>query len=157
MRLEAVRWSLEGASLVIAGQGMPSVTPGSGAAELGFQSPKLSRASAHNEVVIDEIRKSRNVPSARSWTASLRPGRLIVLRGFDRRPTGRGRVGRYFRRGQWRIPHVPVNDRVILRFGWIAGVVNGLLGVVHALRGRDGDGGVVVGGAATSAGRRLRW
>lgn len=41
MRLEAVRWSLDGASLVMVGQGMPSVMLGSGAAELGFHSPKL--------------------------------------------------------------------------------------------------------------------
>lgn len=41
MRLEAVRCSLDGASLVIVGQGMPSVMLGSGAAELGFHSPKL--------------------------------------------------------------------------------------------------------------------
>lgn len=41
MSVEAVRWSLDGASLVIVGQGMPSVTLGSGAAELGSQSPKL--------------------------------------------------------------------------------------------------------------------
>jgi hypothetical protein len=39
--LEAVRCSLDGASLVIVGQGMPSVMLGSGAAELGFHSPKL--------------------------------------------------------------------------------------------------------------------
>lgn len=43
MRLEAVRWSLEGASLESEGQGMRSLTLGSGAvAEVGFQSPKLA-------------------------------------------------------------------------------------------------------------------
>lgn len=160
MRLEAVRWSLEGASLEMAGQGMPSVTLGSGAVEVGFQSPKLSRASAHNEVVIDEIRKSRNVPSTRSGAAALRPGRLVVFRGFDRRATGRGRMSCHLRRGQWRVPHVPVIDRVILHVGWIVGVLAGSLGVVRAPRRRSVYAAavvVVVGGAATSIGRRLRW
>ena len=45
MRLEAVRFSFEGASLVIAGQGMPSQTLGSGRTGpfwlVGRQSPKL--------------------------------------------------------------------------------------------------------------------
>lgn len=153
MRLEAVRWSLEGASLLIFGHGIPSVTLGSGAVELGFQSPMLSRASAHNEVVIDEIRKSRNVPSTRSWTAVLRPGRLVVLGGFDRRPTGRGRVGGHLRCGQRCIPHVPI-IRLILHCGWIAGVASGPLGVVLGPRGRSV---VVVGGTLTSGGRHLRW
>lgn len=58
MRLEAVLWSVDGANFVMVGQGMPSVTLGSGAARFGFQSPKLGTASAHNEVVINEIRKS---------------------------------------------------------------------------------------------------
>jgi hypothetical protein len=72
MRFEAVRWSFEGASFVMVGHGMPSVTLGSGAAELGFHSLKLGeRASAHNEVVIDEIRKGRMVPSTRSGAAAL--------------------------------------------------------------------------------------
>lgn len=110
-------------------------------------------ASAHNEVVIDKIRKSRNVPGTRSWTAILCSGRLVMLRGLYCRPARRGRM-LHLRRGKRRIPHIPVVGRIILR-GWTAGVVICLLGLVRAPWGRCGDG--VVGGTAMSACRRLRW
>lgn len=57
--------------MVIAGQGMLSETLGSSAEGAGFKSPKLGAWSAHNEVVIDEIRKGRTVPSAGSRAATL--------------------------------------------------------------------------------------
>lgn len=57
MRLDAVRVSFEGANLVIAGQGMPSETLGSGMEVVwlsGRQSPKLCSGLALDEHIKKE-------------------------------------------------------------------------------------------------------
>ena len=114
MRLEAVRFSFEGASLVIAGQGMPSQTLGSGRTGpfwlVGRQSPKLEGDSYQSRYNRRGIRNSfllsSSVPGARArTTTSLGPRRLVLLR--FQRGTTRGRRVHLFRLGG-AIPSIPL-------------------------------------------------
>lgn len=130
MRLEAVRFSFEGASLVIAGQGMPSQTLGSGRTGpfwlVGRQSPKLERDSYQSRYDRRDIgnsfhlSSSSSVPGARARaTTSLGPRRLVMLR--FQRGTARGRRVHIFRlRGA--IPGIPV---LIVNHEAVGGVVIG--------------------------------
>lgn len=122
-----MRFSFDGANLVIAGQGMPSQTLGSGRTGpfwlVGRQSPKLegdSYQSRYNRRGIGNsfLLSSSSVPGARArTTTSLGPRRLVMLR--FQRGTARGRRVHIFRlRGA--IPGIPL---LIVNHEAVGGVV----------------------------------
>lgn len=81
IKLEAVRVSFEGASFVMAGQGIPSDALSSW---VDRQSPKLDDISIWVNTVRENkgrTESNRNLPRASPGTAVLGRRRLIVLRG----------------------------------------------------------------------------